>query len=289
MKASIHNVAEPISNIINCSLINGVYPDPLKIAKVCPIFKNGEKNLFVNNRPISVLPSFSKIFEKVVFNRMMNYLTVKNIISCSQYGFRQKYSTYMPIIDLFDKLSVSVDRSEFSVGLFIDLSKAFDTLDHNILLGKLEHYGIRGIVLSWFRSYLDCRKQYVSVNGTSSTLQNISCGVPQGSILGPLLFIVYINDIVNCSDILHFILFADDTNLVYSNTKSVSLKTALNAEPYKLSKWFCVNKLYLNIKKTNYLIFGYKHLLNHNENFALYLNGNKLEEVKCTKFLGVYI
>ena len=289
MKTSIRYVAEAIANIINCSLANGVFPDRLKTAKVCPVFKSGEKDKFINYRPISVLPSFSKIFEKIVLNRMMSYLHVKDILSCSQYGFRQNHSTYMAIIDMYDKISTSLDNNEFSIGVFIDLSKAFDVLDHNILLRKLEHYGFRGIVLSWFRSYLQCRKQYVLFNGIPSSLQNISHGVPQGSILGPLLFILYINDIVNCSDILKFILFADDTNLFYSNRDIVTLMSTLNAELHKLSNWFRANRLCLNVKKSNYISFGYKHLPKGIKSFSFRLDGNQLQQVEYTKFLGVYI
>jgi hypothetical protein len=212
---------------------------------------------------------------------LRNYLNAKNILSKYQFGFRQNHSTYIAIADMCDKISASIDRKEFSAGIFIDLSKAFDTLDHDILLGKLEHYGIRGIVLSWFRSYLQCRKQYVCMNGTSSIPQTISCGVPQGSILGPLLFILYVNDIANCSNILRFILFADDTNLFYSNKNIVELMYILNTELQKLSMWFCV--------KTKYILFGYKHIPKDKNSFALCLDTNVLERVENIKFLGVHI
>ena len=152
----------------------------------------------------------------------------------------------MAVPKMYDKNSYALDRSEYSVGIFIDLSKAFDTLDHVILLRKLEHYGIRGAALQWFQSYLSNRRQYVFVNEISSSLKFVTCGVPQGSILGPLLFILYINDIVCCSDVLKFLLFADDTNIFYSHLDSGKLEEIVNGELVKLTQWFIANKLSLN-------------------------------------------
>ena len=289
MKRSICFVADPISAIINSSMCSGVFPDLLKIAKVCPIFKGGDKSEFQNYRPISVLPSFSKIFEKVVFNRLLLYLDSKNILSKNQYGFRKHHSTYMSLIDMYDRISGAVDKNEFSIGIFIDLSKAFDTLDHNILLRKLEHYGIHGVALDWFRSYLCNRKQCVILNGVMSDLQHITYGVPQGSILGPLLFILYINDIVNCSDSLLFILFADDTNLFFSCNDIWQLNDIVNVELTKVSNWFRANKLSSNVKKTNFILFGNKRLPNADQKFKVSIDGYLLEQVEHTKFLGVYV
>lgn len=288
MKASIYNIAEYVSNLVNCSLSSGIFPDQLKIAKVCPIFKDGERNLFSNYRPISILSSFSKIFEKVVFNRVTSYLEENNILFKGQYGFRKRHSTYMALLDMYDKISTAIDRHEYAVGIFIDLSKAFDTLDHSILLKKLQHYGIRGITLSWFNSYLCNRKQYVYLNGVSSTMQLTQCGVPQGSILGPLLFILYVNDIANCSDILWFILFADDTNVFHSESDVNKLTATLNNELTKLSIWFKANKLSLNAKKTKYMIFGSRYSMK-NYKLSLCLDSNYIERVEFTKFLGVLV
>ena len=202
MKASILQIAEPLAAMINCSFRTGTFPDNLKIAKVCPVFKSGSVSNFSDYRPISVLPSFSKVFEKIAYNRLYNFVNSQDILTSCQYGFRPKHSTYMAILDMYDSISAALDNNKFAIGIFIDLAKAFDTLNHDLLCRKLEIYGIRGIPLQWFKSYLSNRKQYVSLNGISSSQKNITCGVPQGSIMGPLLFIFYINDIVRCSSLL---------------------------------------------------------------------------------------
>ena len=159
---------------------------------------------------------------------------------------------------MHEKISSAIDNQEFPVGIFIDLSKAFDTINHSILLEKLSFYGIRGITLEWFRSYFQFRQQYVFLHNVASSLLPITCGVPQGSILGPLLFILYINDIINCTDTLELILFADDTNMFYSNRDFYELERIINIELLKLSVWFRANKLSLNAVKSNYILFGYK-------------------------------
>ena len=289
VKSSILHLAEPLSRLINNSFLSGIFPNSLKIAKVCPVFKNGDKSLFSNYRPISILPSFSKIYEKVVSLRIMSYLESKRLLVDNQFGFRPNRSAYMAILEMFDKISSAVDNGHFSVGIFIDLSKAFDTINHSILLDKLSYYGIRGVALDWFRSYLQSRQQYVFLNGFSSTLKNIDCGVPQGSILGPLMFILYINDIVNCSDILSLILFADDTNIFCSNIDINKLEGIINCELTKLSNWFKANKLSLNATKTNYMLFGRKFLVKNDKSFKLTLDGNVLDRTSYTKFLGVFL
>lgn len=192
-------------------------------------------------------------------------------------------------MDLYDKISSAIDKSEYSVGVFIDLSKAFDTLDHKILLSKLEHYGIRGVALNWFKSYLSNRAQFVNFNNTNSNMMTITTGVPQGSILGPLLFILYVNDMSNCSNILNLLLFADDTNIFHSDKDICQLMNTVNNELDKLSHWFKCNKLSLNIKKTNYILFGNKYIPPVSALLSLNIDGITLDRVDDTKFLGVYI
>ena len=168
-------------------------------------------------RPISVLPSFSKILKKVVYNRIIDFINKLNILCDNQYGFRKNHSTSLALIEFYDKVSSAFDRGEVAVGIFLDLSKAFETVNHDNLFDKLRHYGIRGAALDWIKSYFSDRLQYVDFNGNSSSLQKISCRVPQGSILGPLFFILYINDIINASRLLDPILFVDDTSIFFSH------------------------------------------------------------------------
>ena len=216
---------------------------------MCPIYKSGAKNEFINYGPISILPSFSKIYEKIISNRILSYVEKYGILAKSQFGFRKKHSTYMAMMQLYDKVSEAIDKNEFCVGIFIDLSKAFDTINHDILLQKLYTYGIRGIPNLLIKNYLENRKQFVDYKNCQSNMNDITCGVPQGSILGPLLFLLYINDMSKISKLLYFILFADDTNILYSNRDIWQLMNIVNSELKNLSDWFKANKLSLNIKK----------------------------------------
>jgi exonuclease III len=282
---SINSFLKPLVHIINCSLSSGVVPDNMKIARITPVYKNDDKHELNNYRPISILPYFSKILEKIVYKRTMDFINKHNILYNNQYGFRQKHSTFMALLETVDQISEALDNKETTVGVFVDLSKAFDTVDHTILLRKLCHYGIRGIVLDWFSSYISNRLQYVSINNSKSKMLPISCGVPQGSILGPLLFLIYVNDMVNCSALLKFILFADDTNIFYSTKNHGFTENIINDELNKLSIWFRVNKLSLNIKKTNFIVFG---KLPQNS-LELKIENERIERVKTAKFLGVVI
>ena len=187
VKETVDVVIQPLTYIIDLSLSSGVVPDQMKIARVIPLFKSDDLSLFTNYRPVSVLPAFSKILERIVYNRLINFLNKYSILSCNQDGFWKNYSTAYALIQLYDKLSDAIDKGNVALGLFIDISKAFDTVNHDqILLAKLEFYGVRGVALEWFKSYLSCRSQFVQYNWYNSSSKFIKCGVPQGSILGPL-------------------------------------------------------------------------------------------------------
>ena len=180
------------------------------------------------------------------------------------------------------------NNNDFSIAIFLDLGKAFDTINHDIILDKMFFYGVRGIVFDWVKNYLSNREQYVSYDDEDSVKQPIKCGVPQGSILGPILFILYINDLCFTSEILKYILFADDTNLLYSNSNLNDLTKIMNTELCTISRWFKVNKLSLNINKTNYMIFGRNTKL-FSETHKIITDSTEINRVKETKFLGVIL
>ena len=268
-------ISSPLTLILNQSLTTGIFPDKLKIAKIIPLFKKDDPHYFDNYRPISLLPAISKVFEKAVFIQLYDYINENELFYKSQYGFRTLHSTETASLEITDIITKELDRGKLPIGIFLDLSKAFDTLDHNILLKKLKHYGIRDTELKWFKSYLTNRTQYVSFDGIHSSMLPITTGVPQGSILGPLLFIIYMNDIHRACKHFHPILFADDTNLTSSlcsfneeqNTpdRMIYLSQVINNELKEIQKWLELNKLSLNVKKTKYMIFHnhQRDIINH--------------------------
>ena len=270
------------------SLLTGEYPDLLKVVKVIPIHKGGSTQEVNNYRPISLLSIFDKIIEKLMHKKLYTFLECNNILFCNQFGFRKNNSTIYALAQITEMIKVSIDIGKFGCGIFIDLRKAFDTVNHEILLTKLEHYGIRDNLLNWFMSYLSNRKQYVSINGLSSEPLEINCGVPQGSVLGPLLFLLYINDLPNISNVLDFYLFADDTNIYYESDSLQELEKTINKELQKLYLWLNVNRLSLNIDKTNYIIF---HPYNKpmKEHITIKINKKAIKEKEFIKYLGVFI
>ena len=186
-----------------------------------------------------------------MYRQLYKFLEVHNVLYSLQFGFQENHSIDHALVSLTEAVRNTLDNKKLGCGIFIDLQKAFDAVNHRILLSKLEHYGIRGCALEWFRSYLSDRKQYVSIDGINSNLLSISCGVPQGSVLGPLLFLIYINDLPNASKKLTFYLFADDTNIYYECKDLYNLNKIVNKELKLVKKWLDANKLPLNIEKSN--------------------------------------
>ena len=266
IKRILETITPPLTHIINQSLCTGIFPDRLKIAKVIPLFKKGDQHILDNYRPISLLPVISKVFEKIVFDQLYQYFTDNDLIFTSQYGFRKLHSTELASIELIDRIAQYMDSGKLALSIFLDLSKAFDTLDHSILLDKLKFYGISNTPLKWFQSYLRSRQQFVEFDGTCSGITFINTGVPQGSILGLLLFLIYMNDIHTASDKFDMILYADDTNLIsplcsfnssFSGTKNYvkHVSEQINIELTNIQEWLNINKLSLNVRKTKCMIF----------------------------------
>ena len=283
------NVAAPLSEIINLTFEKGLYIQNLKISKIIPIFKDKGSNLqCINYRPISLLSNINKIVEKIMYKQLYNFFTKHNILYDLQYGFRCNHSTNHVLLDLTEDIRNAIDNNQFAVGIFLDLQKAFDTVDHNILVHKLSYYGIRGISNEWFKSYLNNRKQFVSIQGVNSNLATIECGVPQGSVLGPLLFLIYINDLhkaIKFSTTRHF---ADDTNLLIKNNSLKQLKKYLNHDLRKLDKWLKVNKISLNNSKTELIIFRHPNK-KINYDLKIKLNGKRLYPSNVVKYLGIFL
>uniref|UniRef100_A0A3B3H5U1 Reverse transcriptase domain-containing protein n=1 Tax=Oryzias latipes TaxID=8090 RepID=A0A3B3H5U1_ORYLA len=286
IKNTIEFIVEPLTHIFNMSFREGIFPNNMKIAKIIPIFKNGDRHIFTNYRPISLLSQFSKILEKPFVKRMNNFIGKFNLLHEDQYGFRARRSTSMAIMHLVDHISSSIEKKKFTVGVFVDLQKAFDTLNHTMLLSRLQKYGFRGIAYSWLESYLINRCQYVYFNNEKSDMCPVTCGVPQGSLLGPILFILYINDLCKVSDLLNCVLYADDTTLYLSGDNLEKLLSDITKELSIIKQWFDSNKLSLNQNKTKYIILGYRKRENI---FELKIEDVVLERVNEIKFLGVIL
>ena len=274
-------LVKPLTLIINQSLLTGIFPTKLKIARVLPSFKKDDVTLMDNYRPISLLTSTSKLFEK-----LYNYFHENQLFYASQYGFRKMHSTELAALELTDRILKDIDERNVSLAIFMDLSKAFDTLDHQILLTKLNFYGIGRLALDWFSSYLTGRKQYVEVDGVKSGLLPLSTGVLQGSILGPLLFLIYMNDIPNANEDFKYILYADDTTLFSTIQVLATAPFDVNNQLTHIYDWLAVNKLSLNIKKTKYIMF---HAINKDIDGLipeLKINDIIIERVENFNFLG---
>ena len=213
LKSMKHHLVKPLTIIINQMLRTGIFPNKFEIAKVIPLYKNKDDTHITNYRPISILPSISKIFEKVIYIQLYDYFTDNDLFSHSQYGFRSNHSTELAVLEVIDRIILDMDKGKLPVNIYLDLSKAFDTLDFNILLDKLRHYGIKGNENKRFENYLQNRQQFVVWDSSTSDLKTIKTGVPQGSVLGPLLFLIYLNDTSNASELFNFISYADDSTL----------------------------------------------------------------------------
>jgi hypothetical protein len=293
------NIIKRVSPIIcpilelnfNYLMKQGIFPDKLKIGKISPIYKKENRELLENYRPISTLPIFGKIFEKLIYARLYNYFTSQGIIHDKQFGFRKGHSTSQALNFSVNHIQNALHQKNHVLGIFIDLSKAFDTIDHQILLKKLESYGVRGNTLKLIESYLTNRLQYVNIFGEDSKHELIQYGVPQGSCLGPLLFLIYINDICNSNNNGEFVLFADDTNIFVSAKDKATVYSKANNILCCIHNYMIANKLHINKTKCCYMYFCPKTTLKTEDDspHELHLNGSNVLKVNQTKFLGVII
>ena len=211
-----NEISKPLTVIINQMLKTGIFPDSFKTSTIVPLFKEGDHGLLTNYRPISLLPTISKVFERVIYDQMYLYCNNNNLLADEQFGFRKNHSTEYAAIKLVDHISNEMESGKTPATLFIDLSKAFDTLSFDILLQKLNYYDIAGDSLKLLVNYLRNRKQYVVFNNHNSEITDIRCGVPQGSILGPLFFSICINDLKNASNKCKFLMYADGTTIYFN-------------------------------------------------------------------------
>ena len=280
-------LSNSLTLIVNQMLTTGIFPDSFKKSKITPIFKKGDSSLFVNYRPISLLPTISKIFERIIHNQMYEHLNNNNLLAAQQYGFRKLHSTEYATVKLIDHVSKRMESGNIPCTLYIDLSKAFDTLSFDILIHKLKYYGFSGTELKLLTSYLTNRTQYVKYKNYESDVIEISTGVPQGSILGPLLFSISINDIILSSNKLHFLMYADDTT-IYFNLEDFDqncTETEINNELENVNIWLKHNKLSLNAQKTKLMVFHRKQK-KFNE-IHLSIDTMPIEQVPTFNFLGI--
>ena len=290
---SILKLLEPIlspilASIINKSFQTGTFPKLLKIAKVIPLYKANDKQDITNYRPISILHPISKIFERIIFKQLLGFLNKFSLLNKNQYGFRPHRSTTQAILDNLNFIYENLDDDHTVISIFLDFSKAFDCIDHTILLRKLYQYGIRGIANDYFRSYLSDRSQYVRIGNKSSNTLPITHGVPQGSVLGPILFLLFINDFPCSSIFFKFTLFADDSNLLskFKNSTPALIHSTLQNNLQHVYNWLQVNKIKVNVSKCKFIIFSYGR---KTEIAPLRFGDGEITETNEYKFLGVIL
>jgi len=283
-------IISPLCAIFNQSITSGVLPDEWKLSKVIPLFKQGERSDLNNYCPILIIPVVAKVFERITYDQLYSYLTESNLISSCQSGFRSLHSTTTALLEATDNWAYNIDQGNVNAVVFLGLQKAFDTVDHDILLSKLKFYGADGISLTWFKSYLDCQKQRCFVNGSLSSYRPITCGVPQGMILGPLLFLIYINDLPNCLLNSQPRLYADDMHLTFADHTVSNIDSKLNEDLSRVNYWLTANKLTLNTLKTEFMLIGPRQRLStFDSSPSLEIDGAPTSQVAFTKSLGVYI
>ena len=278
-----------LTHLFNCSLNTAIFPDKWKVAKVIPLFKGGDREEVSNYRPVSLLPIPGKILEKIVHKRITAHWEENEFLSSEQGGFRKGHSTISTIADLTDDLFKQINQGNSTLAAFIDLRKAFDTVNLKILKMKLERSGVRNNVLRWCDNYLSNRYQCTYANGVTSNFLPVSCGVPQGSVLGPLFFLVFVNDIQGALDDCGTKLYADDTVLYQSGVNSAEAADKLQHSLNKFATWCSENSLTINISKTKIMAFGSRQKVKKAKNVDIRLNDVHLKQVPSYKYLGMIL
>jgi len=286
LKLAKGTIAPILAKLFNKSMENGEYPDCLKISQIVPVPKRPSPSIPSHYRPISILPTVFKNFEKIIYDRVSNFLNKNKLLTNFQYGFRNNASTELAVSTIYESFLENMVKGKTTCAVFLDLSKAFDTIDHKILLRELMYYGIRGKQNSFFESYLTNRKQCTKINIYSSSFQTIKCGVPQGSVMGPLLFLIYVN-YLPCACSFQTTLFADDTSLHLSHKDIKMLQLNVQNELHKVDTWMRSNRLSIHHNKTADMILTATR--SQNCNFEISMNGVRIQQTDSIKYLGVII
>lgn len=283
-------IAAPLTHVINTSIRTGIVPNGFKVGKITPVYKSGPRNILDNYRPITVLPVCSKIFEKCIYKQLMQFLETNNLLSCQQFGFRSGRNTEIAVTIFVDEIRKNMNNGMFTGAVFIDLSKAFDTLSHSQILTNLAAVGVHDIEQSLFADYLFNRSQMVSFDGICSQYQSINCGVPQGSILGPLLFLIAYDGVGEVLQNCNLLMYADDTVLFTAAKTPAEIEKLLTEDFTRVADWLEANELIVNMKqgKTEAMLFGTKQRLKGNKIDVKYRH-YVVSTTKSYKYLGVYL
>lgn len=291
LNVSAKEITPIVTFLVNTSLQTGIFPNKWKKARVCPVFKGGDSTDPCNYRPISILPILSKIIERAVFDQMYPFLDSVHMLHDNQSGFRPGFSTSSALLNITEDWLKSIDNGEYIGLVMLDLRKAFDTVNHNLLIEKLPNYGLSAHVVNWFKSYLNDRAHVTAVNGSRSNEQNSVCGIPQGSILGPLLFILYINDLPKYVTNVKVSMYADDTAIYYSSKDVNDIVDRMNYDLENVDNWLAKNKLSLNVDKTHFMLIGTPQKLAnvHDNVLNVKIKGSHIQRVNHCKHLGIEI